>query len=373
YSCQTEAGEFQVIHNGEEAIASRGRNTRWNFSPTNPDAPGIDWNCDGVIQTEAVSSNIDGPGMRSDDYWDVERWTLERVLTGVSEWDKISNPTRCQVSYFARCDAPERSCYRWPQAYRDAIPTLATGKPPIDCRALFLENRDCPEIPESSFPTATCPLVDPETPRTDIAWSWSLAGDDHHHGPNCGHHHGPLTVEELIGREDGEGGSIPGDVENCDWVDNDGDGLIDEGCADSDSDGIPDVLDNCAGLMNADQADRDRNGLGDACQFPTIQQLAGTWDGQRSIDLFWESADGPNRGYVIHRIGERDQVARYLGSVYPTTSLTLYTDSISVPDTYTYVVRALNLDGEPGQASTVSVTADFPTDIFDDSFESESP
>ena len=36
--------------------------------------------------------------------------------------------------------------------------------------------------------------------------------------------------------------------------------------ADSDSDGFPDTRDNCVSIVNADQADVDGNGLGDACQ-----------------------------------------------------------------------------------------------------------
>lgn len=36
--------------------------------------------------------------------------------------------------------------------------------------------------------------------------------------------------------------------------------------ADSDNDAIPDVTDNCVSITNADQADTDRNGRGDACE-----------------------------------------------------------------------------------------------------------
>ena len=36
-------------------------------------------------------------------------------------------------------------------------------------------------------------------------------------------------------------------------------------CLDSDADGAPDGLDNCAGLANPSQADADGDGIGDGC------------------------------------------------------------------------------------------------------------
>ena len=38
---------------------------------------------------------------------------------------------------------------------------------------------------------------------------------------------------------------------------------------DFDCDGVPDAYDNCIGMPNADQADTDRNGIGDACEAAT--------------------------------------------------------------------------------------------------------
>ncbi len=56
---------------------------------------------------------------------------------------------------------------------------------------------------------------------------------------------------------------LPG-VEICDDLDNDCNGLVDEGF-DVDFDGIADCLDNCPVVANADQSDFDADGLGDTC------------------------------------------------------------------------------------------------------------
>ena len=53
--------------------------------------------------------------------------------------------------------------------------------------------------------------------------------------------------------------------EACDGQDNDGDGLIDEGCSDIDKDGIVDTLDNCPKISNSDQKDSNGDFVGDAC------------------------------------------------------------------------------------------------------------
>ena len=37
-------------------------------------------------------------------------------------------------------------------------------------------------------------------------------------------------------------------------------------CDDEDGDGVLDLLDNCWGSFNPDQADRDGDGTGDACE-----------------------------------------------------------------------------------------------------------
>ena len=79
----------------------------------------------------------------------------------------------------------------------------------------------------------------------------------------------PFVVTVLDGDDDDDGVTDDNDncpaVSNADQADLDGDGLGDACDDDDDNDGIPDVDDNCPITANADQSDIDDDGLGDVC------------------------------------------------------------------------------------------------------------
>src|SRR6185369_2458213 len=57
----------------------------------------------------------------------------------------------------------------------------------------------------------------------------------------------------------------PGVAEICNRIDDDCNGLVDDGPPDRDADTVSDACDNCPGAENPAQRDEDSDGLGDAC------------------------------------------------------------------------------------------------------------
>ncbi|RAJ15034.1 thrombospondin type 3 repeat-containing protein [Olleya aquimaris] len=147
---------------------------------------------------------------------------------------------------------------------------------------------------------------------------------------------GSFDALDPDGDEDGDG--ITNDVDNCintpnaDQADADGNGIGDA-CQDTDGDGILDINDNCPTIANTDQADADGNGIGDACEdsdgdgifdavdncpdTPNADQADGNGDGigdvcdtsyldadNISIEVVSETCEGENNGQVIVNVNE---------------------------------------------------------------------
>jgi hypothetical protein len=158
------------------------------------------------------------------------------------------------------CDPDETVC---------AMPVCPDGEPCTDPSCppdVLCTDPGSPPCP----PDATdCVFPEPIPPPCDIADSRECQFDD-------ADGDGWLDfTEEEWGSNPNDANSTPehGYVyESClDGADNDGDGAVDsadQGCRiDSDEDGLIDAEDNCPWDPNADQADRDSDGTGDACDW----------------------------------------------------------------------------------------------------------
>ena len=91
------------------------------------------------------------------------------------------------------------------------------------------------------------------------AAAWRVAGDS------------PLPDDSYLSIAEEMAGPLAGDLHFR---------VIGYATPDADGDGVPDEMDNCTYTPNADQADKDGNGVGDACEPP---RLSGLWPASAQV------------------------------------------------------------------------------------------
>jgi len=299
---------YQMLTDGQQTLARKSEQTN-GFTTTVPSHPnGIDWNCDGKIES-SVSENINGGGGKG-------------TLTSRQDWPLIPSGHSCVLGKDERINA-----IGYPSSYVDD--TLAPPCPPPGARTFILGGGIlAPSSPQQ---------MEPEEPHID--------------------------VEEEEATLDG----LP-NFETCDGEDNDGDGQIDEGCPDADGDGLADEVDNCPLVANADQADFDSDFRGNACEGrPGAPRNVEAEETAQGVVLSWDApAAGHPIGYNVYRRLAGDVSFHHLGG-YPSTEVISYTDAsgVTAGGEHVYMVRALNRYAEEGDASpTVTVVIPQPHKLY---------
>ncbi len=270
-----------IVTDGTNPVGRLVAGSRWTFPDPATEPDGIDFDCDGTIESSS-SENVNGDngdytlpgevcnGIDDNGTSGIDEgcgWAGGQTLRGVEEWSRIPRPTDCVALYRS---APA-SCYPQPAAYRAGIAVAGTT---LDCRVKYVPAEadvDCPSLP--MLPVSSYrPVLQPEL---DFA-------------------------PELP------------DVEFCDADDNDGDGEIDEGCRDTDLDGVSDVIDNCPRTANADQLDADGDFVGDRCQAPNPVSNLAVEDGPNGRTINWKPLGGDTRGYRVYQENPDGSIV-YLG------------------------------------------------------------
>lgn len=130
-------------------------------------------------------------------------------------------------------------------------------------------------------------------------------------------------------------------------------GLPDPDCADSDSDGVLDLVDNCPTTPNPNQADTNGDGVGNACSCPVVTDLAARAK-STNVYLTWSNVDA--NAYNIYRSLAAGGPFT-LAAAGHISDYSMYLDNgASIGTTYYYAVNGV-CNGVEGQRSNeVSVT-----------------
>jgi hypothetical protein len=296
---------------------------------------GLDWNCDHTISDTPVSSDINYSGSA------VDTASPGQILAGNSDWSLMPAGRDCTIGY--------NGGYKQPELYRNQV----RGK---DCNTGTIYG-PLPQVPgagyspplSDAYPSGTeyLGMCKAESSPAQPQFSSFTLND-------LGMAVGALDIQRPAMPSLGEFpedeplvGAIP-NLEICDGYDNDGDGQVDEDCPDDDSDGIINTLDNCPSTPNPDQADRDFNLLGDACQFPQVTSATAVINLDGSVTITWQASTTDSLGFNLYRL-ESDGTPIYLGNTYPTTTALTFTDLPDPAERYTYLVRPVNLMGVEGE------------------------
>ena len=359
---------YLVISDGTRTIGRRPEGGAWNMNPPAHD-PGIDWNCDGAIDA-TVTGSVNGSGTGNLWAWPDERcdgidndddgttdegcdWPTGEVHARQDEWSNIPNLPSCHWVYSER-----RECYVQVESYRNEIPALAGGVPPQDCRPDGAPDNTCDGSVVIDFSASSAARLDPARKRTIVQSSLHDSLDSRH----------PESALSAARSEEEELSTSITDLEVCNGVDDDTDGIIDEDCPDSDGDGTVDAIDNCPLTTNPDQADSDGDFVGDACQDPRIVDLVAEWsDGRARLD--WNVTSNDVLGFVVYRAEADDSTPGFIGAGYPTTSRTRFNDTGGAsPHPLRYSIHAINLEGQESPGSSVTLDAGV---LFSDGFEDQ--